>query len=257
MSQIKNSIIKSPFYPALRSVYRFFFNRGANAHRTRMGAFYSQFFQPGDIVFDVGANQGEYSEMYAIEGGRVVALEPNTNFSPRLNALAGIYDIRPVIKAVGDVPGKAFLNVCSTPGFSTLIAPGVDWMSKSPDYESVKWTHKLEIEVTTLDILAEQFGKPEYVKIDVEGYEINVLRGMTFNPRYLSFEFGARRKCASQECLDNMGARGYEFRPIVGREYRFATQEWMSHAEASAWLLDFSIDQAEYGDMFAHRVGDA
>ncbi len=159
-----------------------------------------------------------------------------------------------MLKAIGDSPGNAILNVCSTPGLSTLITPGVDWMENSPDYQSVKWTEKLQVEVTTLDILARQFGMPEYVKIDVEGFEINVLRGMTFNPRYLSFEFGARRKGATQECLDNLGGRGYEFRPIVGREYRFATVEWMSHAEISAWLADFRVEQAEYGDIFAHRI---
>lgn len=219
-----------------------------------MGAFYCQFFQPGDVVFDVGANQGEYSEMYASEGARVVALEPNPAFAPRLAALARISDIRPVQKAIGDGPGVAILNVCSTPGFSTLVTPGVDWMEKSPDYEAVSWTHRLEVEVTTLDFLAKEFGRPEYVKIDVEGFEINVLRGMTFNPRYLSFEFGARRKPASQECIDNLGRRGYEFRPIVGRDYRFASREWMSHAEATAWLAGFSVEQAEYGDMFAHRL---
>ena len=76
---------------------------------------------------------------------------------------------------------------------------------------------------------------------------------MTFNPRYLSFEFGARRKQASQECLDHLAARGYRFRPIVGREFRFATHEWMLRAEATDWLAEFSVDQAEYGDMLAHR----
>ena len=218
-----------------------------------MGAFYSQFFQVGDLVFDVGANQGEYSEMYAKEGARVVAVEPNTAFRIRLEALARICDIRSVFKAVGDAPGTAVLNVCSTPGFSTLVKPGVEWMEELPDYERVDWTHTLEVPVTTLDHLANEFGQPEYVKIDVEGFEINVLKGMTFSPRYLSFEFGARRKKASQECLNHLGARGYRFRPIVGREYRFATRDWMTLAEATDWLAAFSVEQAEYGDMFAHR----
>ena len=104
------------------------------------------------------------------------------------------------------------------------------------------------------DILAEKFGEPEFVKIDVEGFEINVLRGMSFRPRYLSFEFGARRKGPSTVCLEHLGDRNYRFRPIVGRQYRFATPEWMDLAEAKSWLEDFSVDQAEYGDMFAHRV---
>jgi hypothetical protein len=102
--------------------------------------------------------------------------------------------------------------------------------------------------------LAKEYGEPEFVKIDVEGFEINVLRGMSFRPRYLSFEFGARRKGPSLTCLENMGARNYRFRPIVGREYRFASPEWMGLEEARAWLDGYSVEQGEYGDMFCHRA---
>jgi FkbM family methyltransferase len=256
MSRVKSAVMRTPLYPAMRSGYRALFDRGADVQRARMGAFYSQFFQAGDVVFDVGANQGEYAEVLAGEGARVVAVEPNTAFTARLQAFAREADIRPVFAAIGDEPGTAVLNVCSQPGYSTLVDPTVEWIGGSPDYDAVSWTHTLEVPVTTLDLLAKDFGEPEYVKIDVEGFEINVLRGMAFRPRYLSFEFGARRKTASLECVQHLGARDYAFRPIVGRDYRFATPEWMSRAEAADWLAAFSVKQAEYGDMFAHRLID-
>jgi FkbM family methyltransferase len=254
MSNVKSVLMRTPLYPVARSTYRALLTRGAEAHRARMGAFYSQFFQVGDVVFDLGANQGEYAEVFAGEGARVVAIEPNTAFATRLKALAREADIRPVHAAISDEPGTAFLNVCSEPGLSTLVDPGIEWIEKSPDYRTVSWTHTIEVPVTTVDLLARDFGEPEYVKIDVEGFEHNVLRGMTFRPRYLSFEFGARRKDLAMECLEHLGARAYAFRPIVGREYRFGTPEWMTLAEACDWLAAFSAEQAEYGDMFAHRL---
>jgi FkbM family methyltransferase len=254
MSRLKSAVMKTPLYPAARSTYRALFSRGSEVDRTRMGAFYSQFFQVGDVVFDLGANQGEYAEVLAGEGARVVAVEPNIAFTARLQAFAREADIRPVFAAIGDEQGTAVLNVCSEPGYSTLADPHVEWIEGSPDYKTVSWTHTLEVPVTTMDLLAREFGQPEYVKIDVEGFEINALRGMTFRPRYLSFEFGARRKDASSECLEHLGAQSYTFRPIVGREYRFASREWMSLTEAREWLASFSVEQAEYGDMFAHRL---
>jgi FkbM family methyltransferase len=251
---MKSAAMRTPLYPAARSTYRALFNRGTEAQRARMGAFYSQFFQVGDVVFDLGANQGEYAEVFAGEGARVVAVEPNPAFSARLQAFARETNIRPVLAAIGDKPGTAVLNVCSEPAFSTLVDPSSTWIEESPDYQAVSWTHTVEVPVTTMDLLASDFGEPEYVKIDVEGFEIDALRGMSFRPRYLSFEFGARRKDASLECLTHLGARAYSFRPIVGREYRFVTPEWMSLAEAGDWLAAFSVEEAEYGDMFAHRL---
>jgi FkbM family methyltransferase len=130
---LKTAIMKTPLYPMARSAYQAVFNRGAMAHRARMGAFYSQFFQPGARVFDVGANQGEYSEIFAGEGGRVLAIEPNTAYTDRLKALARTNSIEPVFTAIGDAPGEATLSVCSTPGFSTLVDRKVDWIETSPD----------------------------------------------------------------------------------------------------------------------------
>jgi FkbM family methyltransferase len=251
---LKTAIMKTPFYPAARSAYQAIFKPEEAAHKARMGAFYSQFFQSGMRVFDVGANQGEYAEIFAREGGRVLAIEPNTAFSARLTALSHMLEIEPVFAAIAEAPGEAELNVCSTPGYSTLVDRHAEWIESSPDYADVSWTHTLKVPVTTLDLLAKEFGEPEYVKIDVEGFELNVLRGMTFRPRYLSFEFGARRKAPSFECLEHLGARNYGFRPIVGREYRYATPEWMNLADAKAWLDSFSIERGEYGDMFAHRI---
>ena len=118
---LKTAIMKTPFYPAARAAYHAVFNRGHAIHSARMGAVYSQFFEPGSRVFDVGANQGEYSEIFAGEGARVLSIEPNTAYADRLNALSKTVDLQPVFKAIGDEPGEAVLNVCSTPGFSTLV----------------------------------------------------------------------------------------------------------------------------------------
>ena len=247
--------MKTPFFTPMRAAYRALFARDVAAHRARMGGFYSQFFQVGDVVFDIGANRGEYAEIFAAEGARVVAVEPNTAFTTRMHALARRVDIRPVFAAIGDVPGTAVLNVSSEPALSTLCDPGVEWIQDAPEHEAEIFTDAREVPVTTIDLLASDFGEPEFVKIDVEGSEHSALRGMTFRPRYLSFEFAVgTRKGLSLECLEHLGARDYAFRPIVGRECRFATPEWMCIAEAREWLGSFSDEQARYGDMFAQRL---
>ncbi len=58
----------------------------------------------------------------------MVSIEPNTAYADRLKALARTNDLQPVFSAIGDAPGEAVLNVCSTPGFSTLVDRHADWI---------------------------------------------------------------------------------------------------------------------------------
>lgn len=250
---LKSLIQKSPVYPVARSAYRAVFKPDQVAAAERMGAFYAQFFQAGEIVFDVGGNQGEYAECFAKEGARVIVVEPNEAHRFRLQALARLLAITPEYVAISDKAGTATLNICSTSGYSTLASAESDWMAESPDYKDVEWVSSAQVRTVTLDELAAKHGTPAFVKIDIEGYELSALKGMSFDPRYISFEYGVRRKEIGLDCIQLLGKRGYRFRPIDGRDFRFSAPEWMTAAEASEWLRDRPLNDGEYGDMFAHR----
>jgi FkbM family methyltransferase len=250
-SRMKEFLVGSPLFIPARSVYRSLFQRRQNAEHSRMRLFYSQFFASGDLVFDVGANQGEYAEVFAMYGTRVIAIEPNPAFRSRLEKLAKIRSIVPEFCAVGDLEGSATLYLCSQSGFSTLQPEMIKWTKDSPDYRDVQWTSKVTVPVVTLKTLAERHGLPVFVKIDVEGFEHQVISGMSFNPRFVSFEFGARHKHGALRCITNLGERGYRFNPIIGRVFAFDFDRWISAKEATDWLTGFSADRGEYGDMFA------
>jgi FkbM family methyltransferase len=249
---LKSILVRAPLYPVARGVYRAVFKADQVAMASRMRAFYSQFFQPGDLVFDVGANQGEYAECYAREGGCVIAIEPNPAHRARLEAMAGFLSITPEYVAISDERGSATLNICSTSGYSTLSASDSEWMADSPDYADVEWVGATDVQTVTLDDLAAKYGTPEFVKIDIEGFELSALRGMTFKPRYLSFEYGVRRKEIALDCLKLLGAKGYRFRPIDGRDFRFSARDWMPMSVAIEWLESRTLEHGEYGDLFAY-----
>ena len=250
---LKSLVQRSPIYPAVRSAYRAVFKASQIIASARMGAFYAQFFQPGEIVFDIGANQGEYSECFAKEGAKVIAVEPNEGHRPRLQALSAFLNVTPEFVAIADKPGTATLNICSTSGYSTLVGADSDWIANSPDYKGVDWVGKTQVKTMTLDALAEKHGIPSFVKIDIEGYELAALEGMSFKPRYVSFEYGVRRKEIALGCITRLGEEGYRFRPIDGRDFRFSTAEWMDDEAAAAWLRSRTLEHGEYGDLFAHR----
>jgi FkbM family methyltransferase len=216
-----------------------------------MRLFYGQFFSRGDLVFDVGANQGEYSEVFASRGARVVAIEPNPAYSVRLLGLARTRSIVPKFCAVGDHEGSATLNICSQPGFSTLQPEMIDWTKDSPDYLGVQWAAKIDVPILTLDSVAEQHGVPSFVKIDVEGFEYEVICGMSFCPRFVSFEFGVRHKHTALRCIDELGKRGYKFNLIVGRAFTFEFDRWLSARDVADWLVAYSVDRGEFGDILA------
>jgi len=250
-AQLKKLFEGSQLFIPARSLYRSLFQRRQSVEYSRMRSFYSQFFASSDLVFDVGANQGEYAELFVSNGARVIAIEPNPAFRSRLQNLAKIRPIIPEFCAVGDHEGSATLNVCSQPGFSTLQTEMIEWAKDSPDYRGVQWTSKVNVPVFTLDSLAERHGLPTFVKIDVEGFEYEVISGMSFNPRFVSFEFGARHKRTALRCINDLGKRGYLFNPIIGRVFAFESAHWLSAQDATDWLTAYSVDRGEYGDMFA------
>lgn len=127
---------------------------------------------PGESFVDVGANVGTYSLLGASlvgERGRVLAFEPVPSTRAQLErnlALNRLPQVEIVPRGLGAEPGRAILHV--VPGASGL----------SSRYHDVGGSD-VEIEVTTLDRALEGTALPALVKIDVEGMELEVLKGAT------------------------------------------------------------------------------
>lgn len=127
---------------------------------------------PGAVVCDIGANAGAYSVLFgrwAGDSGRVFAFEPspstreNLSRHLRLNNLNRVVEIVPM--AVADQCTEAEFTVAAPDGMHRLASQGSSGQ-------------KVRVPVTTLDAFcAERQMQPTVIKIDVEGFELAVLRG--------------------------------------------------------------------------------
>ena len=127
----------------------------------------------GDTALDVGANVGAYSLLlgqWVGPSGRVFAFEPSPAIFEgltrhvTLNGLAST--VTPVQCALGAEAGRASLVVAGTHGESHLA-------TASDDH-----TGAVDVPVTTVDRFCEERGvSPAFIKVDVEGFELAVLRG--------------------------------------------------------------------------------
>lgn len=129
--------------------------------------FLQRFLRPGDIFFDVGANAGAYAVLACGIGCEVTAIEPvpqtfaKLTENVSLNLKAG--DITALNVAVSSAPGALRM----TTGFGSgnhILQPG-------------EQEDSVEVAVTTLDILTRNGHAPTFVKMDVEGHEVEVLKG--------------------------------------------------------------------------------
>jgi FkbM family methyltransferase len=124
--------------------------------------------RPGSVVFDLGAHQGVVAMMLAHEvgaNGRVVAVEANAHNVSLARANCETNRLPQVVvehAAVADVPGTVRFNE----GLNGSVDDGGGWGSH-------------EVTALTVDGLAERYGAPDVLMIDVEGFECHVLRGAT------------------------------------------------------------------------------
>jgi len=133
----------------------------------------------GDVLFDVGANIGQYAMLAAKRGVFVHAFEPESqNFAllcrnVAVNELNKNLRVWPI--ALADQPGLHTFYVQSLiPGNScNTLGQKTDYNLKPKD----NWGFEQGCGAMTLDFFADTFGPPTHIKLDVDGLEHKVLLG--------------------------------------------------------------------------------
>ncbi|MDN5859583.1 MAG: FkbM family methyltransferase [Pseudonocardia sp.] len=223
-------------------------------HR-RMVAFYEAFLGPGDVGFDVGAHVGSRVRAWRKLGARVVAIEPQPDLVRVLRAFFGRDPgVTLITDAVGARKGRARLGVSSaTPTVSSMSPEWINSVTADRRFAGVRWDRTVEVAVTTLDALIAEHGEPAFCKIDVEGFEAEVLAGLTQALRALSFEYlpaAHDDALAVLAAVDKLGGGRYRYNYSPVETLTWASEQWLHAAELEA-LLDGVRPAGRSGDVYA------
>ncbi|MEO0830693.1 MAG: FkbM family methyltransferase, partial [Pseudomonadota bacterium] len=122
-----------------------------------------------------------------------------------------------------------------------------DWFALSQSETAVQ---ALDVAVVTLTDLMSEFGVPRYIKIDVEGFESEVLKGLDQPAPLLSFEYHLRELedlRASMSGLERLGAWHYNCIAMNGRD--FSQTDWLAMQDFFELAEGGAIPRK--GDVFA------
>lgn len=217
-------------------------------HR-RLRDFYQPLIPEGALCFDIGANEGHWTRAFLMLGATVVAVEPNPEVARRF-----LDPLRITVErvAVGPKEGTAALHLAEEA--TTVAHIGTHWSQGR--FSNLTWSREMSVPMTTLDVLVAKHGVPHMCKIDVEGYEPDVLAGLSHPLPLISFEVTAEFMNLARASCEHIRRLGeYEANIVIGDNTNFVLDTWRSLAEVESTVHRMAeADPLFVGDMFVRHL---
>lgn len=217
----RNLLQKTGIYPLARSIYRSLHPQHRRERKFNR-RFYEQLIRPGDLCFDIGANVGQTIEAFLSASARVIAVEPNPRCA---NVLAyqfgGHPDVTLLQVGVAAAAGHADLHFHGTESTASMRE---DWPFQNDETTRVP--------VTTLDALMAEHGRPRFLKVDVEGFELEVFKGLTSAVPVIYFEAHRHESERAVAILQHLASVGSieAVHAAAGDNSRWLLEDWLPHS---------------------------
>jgi FkbM family methyltransferase len=226
---------------------------GDRDHGKKMDAIYSRFLKAGDLVFDVGSHVGDRTGSFLRLGAKVIAVEPQPALGKVLKLFYGRNPKFELVRAaIGSREGEIELKLnTKNPTVATASDDFIKSADAAPGWEGQQWDDKIKVPMTTLDTLIKRYGKPAFVKIDVEGFEDEVLAGLSQPLPALSIEFTTIQRKVALAAIKRLAASApYRFNAALGETQELAHSQSLSADEISRWIAELPM-AANSGDVYA------
>ncbi len=230
--------------------------------RRKLLRFYSQYVNEGDLCFDIGANIGNRIGVFLKLGATVVAVEPQNSCMRKLLKKYGNNNkVFLVHKALGSREGKGNLILSNSHTVSSMSKEWIDCVRDSDMFftstSAFQWHENVTVPVTTLDKLIRKYGSPAVCKIDVEGFEYQVIKGLSQPAEMISFEFTPTPKLINRsiESIKHLSTIGnVQFNYSFGESMILALPEWVDDGKICNILLSIPYKTAFSGDIYARFI---
>ncbi|HDY88864.1 MAG TPA: FkbM family methyltransferase [bacterium] len=200
-------------------------------------SFLRQFIKPGDLVFDVGANIGNKTKLYLELGAKVVCFEPQNDC---IGVLKRKYqhnnDVTIEQVGLADKEGELEFFQCSLANTLSTFSRECTKEGRFAQH-NFRWNKKSVVPVTTLDKMIAKYGVPSFCKIDVEGFEYSVIKGLSRPIQCISFECNIELVDQAAKSLEYLSSLGYtRFNMAIGERGQFLFDGWLSKDELIAGI---------------------
>ena len=212
----------------------------------------------GDVYFDVGANYGNRIAPLMGMGIKVIAVEPQEKCIRFLKAKYGD-KITIVPKGLGASEGVETLYISNAHTISSFSKDWIKATQESGRFSQYNWNKEQKIEMTTLDVLVDIYGRPKFIKIDVEGFEYEVLKGLSSPVAAVSFEYTVPEKLQSvSDCINRIveisNGSSVEFNYSIGESMEWALSEWLSPRAMEEEIGRDEFIATKFGDIYARTL---
>ncbi len=211
--------------------------------------FYTQFIQANDLVFDVGANYGNRVEIFQKLQASIVAVEPQKK------CVAYLSEKFPNIKIENiGLGSKNEIKTFYEADSSVLSTFSSDYIEKVKNtrHKASVWSKSTEIEIKTLEMLIEKYGEPKFIKVDVEGFELEVFKGLKHKSGIISFEYNIPELQEEMiACMQQLNSVGYEWFNFSKGETLVMSENWLTLGEFLQKLESRELKMSNFGDIYA------